>query len=188
MSRKSASWIIASHYANILFVLLSQNCHSFAPCYFGLGSLALTRCPTQNPLLTRSRLTGTPPFSADSSSPCERLRPQLARASWIIRVRIAFASSLLIFVTLKLALKQGYLLRRVSFTLFTSLPLTKQLLIVLLGRVENPRLGLLLHTTLTFFSFCCRKTVIHSLRATSGWVRLRSHGALRKIRFLLARV
>ena len=137
-SRKSASWIIASHYANILFVLLSQNCHSFAPCYFGLGSLALTRRPTQNPLLTRSRLTGTPPFSADSSSPCERLRPQLARASWIIRVRIAFASSLLIFVTLKLALKQGYLLRRVSFTLFTSLPLTKQLLIVLLGRVENP--------------------------------------------------
>ena len=35
-------------------------------------------------------------------------------ASWIIRVRIAFAFSLLIFVTLKLALKQGYLLRRVS--------------------------------------------------------------------------
>ena len=74
------------------------------------------------------------------------------------------------------------------YTLFTLLPLTKQLLIVLLGRVENPRLGLLLHTTLTFFSFCCRKTVIHSLRAISGWVRSRSHGALRKIHFLLARV
>ena len=58
-------------------------------------------------------------------------------ASWIIRVRIAFAFSLLIFVTLKLALKQGYLLRRVSFTLFTSLPLTKQLSIVLFGRVQN---------------------------------------------------
>ena len=91
-----------------------------------------------------------------------------------------------------------------------SYPLTKQLSIVLLGRVEKsvltrsrlmslhpspptPRrctkdsalssrqIGLLLHTTLTFISFCYCKTVIHSLCAISGWVRLRSHGALRKI-------
>ncbi len=45
----ASNWIIAPHYANIHFVLLLQNCHSFALCYFGLGSLTLTRRPTQNP-------------------------------------------------------------------------------------------------------------------------------------------
>ena len=47
--------------------------------------------------------------------------------------------------------------------------------------LSSRQIGLLLHTTLTFISFCYCKTVIYSLCAISGWVRLRSHGALRKI-------
>ena len=48
------------------------------------------------------------------------------------------------------------------YTLFTLLPLTKQLLIVLLGRVENPRLGFALRSLLSLPSLRCRQ-LRHSL-------------------------
>ena len=78
------SWIIrvriAFVFSLLIFALLKLALKK-AICSYGLGSHTLTRRPTENPCLTRSRVTAIPSFDfRDFITQSKALQPQLARA------------------------------------------------------------------------------------------------------------